>query len=95
MAEPPGTAVPDKIITLDLKGLRAGATATVRRVDAEHGDTLDAWKQMGSPANPTLLQIAALKKVGTLGEKEPVPIANGKLTLRIPPSGLAVIEVTP
>ena len=95
MAEPPGSHVAAKTITLSLRGVRAGATASVRRVDAEHGDTLDAWKQMGSPASPSLAQIAALKKVGTLGEKEPLPITGGKLTLNIPSSGLAVVEVAP
>ena len=95
MAEPPGSTVADKTMTLNLRGLANGATATVRRVDAEHGDTLDAWKQLGSPANPTLDQIAALKKVGTLGVGESVPVTDGKLTLRIPSSGLAVVEVQP
>ena len=95
MAEPPGSTVADKLITLDLSGEPSGARATVRRVDAEHGDTFDAWKQMGSPADPTLAQIASLKKVGTLGEPEPLAITSGRLTLRIPSSGLAIIEVKP
>ncbi len=95
MAEPPGSVVPEKSVTITLAGSPAGATATVRRVDAQNGDTLDAWKQMGSPKYPSLAQIAALKKVGTLGEPEPVPITGGKLTLRIPSSGLAVVEVHP
>jgi xylan 1,4-beta-xylosidase len=95
MAEPPGSSVPDKTITLTLPGLPPSATATVRRVDAEHGDTLDAWKQMDSPKYPTLSQIAQLKRVGTLGEPEPVPLSAGKFTLRIPSSGLAVVEIKP
>jgi xylan 1,4-beta-xylosidase len=95
MAEPPGATVADKDITLDLSGMRVGGTATVRRVDAEHRDTLDAWKQMGSPAFPTREQIAALKKVGTLAEPEPLAITGDKLTVHLPSSGLAVIEVKP
>ena len=95
LAEPPGSTVLDRIITLSLAGERSGATATVRRVDAEHGDTLDAWKQMGSPADPSLTQIHSLQKIGTLGEPEPVPVVNGQLKLRIPSSGLAVVEVRP
>jgi xylan 1,4-beta-xylosidase len=95
MAEPPGSTVADKTITLDLSGMHAGGTATVRRVDAEHGDTLDAWKQMGSPAFPSREQIAALKKIGTLGEPAPLPLNGDKLTVHLPSSGLAVIEVKP
>ena len=94
MAEPPGSSVADKNMTIDLRGLHA-TSATVRRVDAEHGDTFDAWKQMGSPVSPTRAQIAQLQKVGTLGEPEPLQIENGKLTLHIPSSGLAVVEVKP
>ena len=92
-AEPPGSTVAEKTITVQLTS--AGGTATMRRVDAQHGDTLDAWKAMGSPQYPTLDQLAALNKVGTLGAPEPVAIAGGKMVLRIPSSGLAVVEVKP
>ena len=95
MAEPPGSSVPEKTITITLAGEAANATASVRRVDGAHGDTLDAWKQMGSPMYPSLQQIASLKKVGTLGEPEPLAVTGGKLTLVIPSSGLAVVEVKP
>ncbi len=93
LVEPPGARVADKQMTITLPGLPASARATVRRVDAEHGDTLGAWKQMGSPAYPTLAQIAALQKIGTLGEPEAVALKNGSMSLRIPASGLAVVEI--
>lgn len=54
MAEPPGSSVAAKSLAITLLGVPATAIATVRRVDAEHGDTLAAWKAMGSPADPTL-----------------------------------------
>ena len=92
-AEPPGSTVPAKTITLTLSGLPSTAKATIRRVDADHGDTLGAWKQMGSPAYPSLSQIAQLKQVGTLEQPEPLPVASGKLTLTLPSSGLAMVEV--
>ncbi len=95
MAEPPGSSVPEKTITITLAGEAANATASVRRVDGAHGDTLSAWKQMGSPMYPSQLQIASLRKVGTLGAPEPVAVTGGKLTLVIPSSGLAVVEVKP
>jgi len=95
MAEPPGSAVPEKIITLTLQHAGAATRATIQRVDAQHGDTLNAWKAMGSPANPTLDQIASLQATGKLAPPEPLPITAGTLTLRIPSSGLAVVEVKP
>ena len=94
LVEPPVAAsTVAKTITLDLAGLRTGATARVRRVDAQHGDTLSAWKAMGSPAYPSLAQIASLKRVGTLAPAEPAALSGSKLTIKLPPSGLAVIEV--
>ena len=81
-----------KTIELTLDGMRA-SRAVVRRVDAQHGDTLAAWKQMGSPSYPTQAQIEALKKASDPGPAETVAIKDHVLTLTLPPSGLAVVEV--
>ncbi|TCK74287.1 xylan 1,4-beta-xylosidase [Acidipila rosea] len=89
----PGVTAPPKTITLTLVGVKGGASASIARVDAAHGDTLDAWKSMGSPKDPSEKQIAALRKVGQLGAPEIVPVKDGKLTLTLPPQGLAVVEV--
>jgi xylan 1,4-beta-xylosidase len=90
--EPGGTG-PEKTIDLDLKGIADGATASVRRVDAQHGDTLDAWKKMGSPKYPTREQIAALRKAAEIGPPEAEVVKGHRLQLSLPPMGLAVIEV--
>ncbi len=95
LAEPPGSTVPEKTITLTLQHAGPTASATIQRVDAQHGDTLDAWKAMGSPANPTLTQITSLQATGKLAPPEPLPITGNTITLRIPSSGLALVEVTP
>jgi xylan 1,4-beta-xylosidase len=89
----PGADGAAKTITLDLKGVAPGARATVRRVDASHGDTLDAWKKMGSPRYPTQAQIAELRRASEMGPPEAVAIRDGRLTLTLPPMGLAVVEI--
>ncbi|HEV2326528.1 MAG TPA: glycosyl hydrolase family 39 [Terracidiphilus sp.] len=89
----PGVAGAEKAITLDLEHTSAGAGATIRRVDAQHGDTLDAWKQMGSPKYPTRAQIEALRKAAEIGPPEVRSITGGRLTLTVPPMGLAVVEI--
>jgi len=89
----PGVEGEDKTITFDLKGLAAGDRATIRRVDAAHGDTLDAWKKMGSPKYPTVEQIAALRKASEMGPPQIEPIRGGRLTVTVPAKGLAVIEI--
>jgi hypothetical protein len=38
--------------TFELKGVHDGSYAEILRVNAERGDTLAAWKAMGSPRYP-------------------------------------------
>jgi xylan 1,4-beta-xylosidase len=82
-----------KTIELTIPGEHAGAEAIVRRVDAQHGDTLDAWKAMGSPKYPTREQVAQLKQAAATDTPETMPVENGHLTLTIPSMGLAVVEI--
>jgi xylan 1,4-beta-xylosidase len=63
-------------------------------VDAAHGDTLDAWKKMGSPALPTEAQIEALRKDSGVGAPEDVEVRDHRLTVTLPPMGLAVITIS-
>jgi xylan 1,4-beta-xylosidase len=83
----------EKTVTLDLKGTGAGAHAAIRRVDATHGDTLDAWKKMGSPRWPTQAQITELRRDAETGPPEVQTIRDHRMTLTLPPMGLAVIEI--
>lgn len=89
----PDASGADKTITLDLKGIATGARASIRRVDAAHGDTLAAWKKMGSPNYPTRAQIEELRNDADAGPPEVRAIAQHQLTLTIPPMGLAVVEI--
>ena len=89
----PGAAGAEKTITFDLNNIATGAHAVIRRVDAAHGDSLDAWKKMGSPAYPTKAQIEALRKASETGAPEMVEIPRGRLSLTVPSMGLAVVEV--
>ncbi len=90
--EPDATGA-NKTIDLDFKDVAADAHATIRRVDAAHGDTLDAWKKMGSPRYPTQAQIAALRKAAAMGPPQVESLHGSRLTLTLPPMGLAVIEI--
>ncbi len=92
LVEPDAKGV-EKTIALDLEDVGAEAQATIRRVDAGHGDTLDAWKRMGSPKYPTKAQIEALRKAAEMGPPEVRRLERGRLTLTLPPMGLAVVEI--
>jgi xylan 1,4-beta-xylosidase len=89
----PGADGKAKTVDLDLKGIGDHAHASIRRVDSSHGDTLDAWKKMGSPKNPTQAQIDALRKASETGPPEVRAIGGHRLVLTLPPMGLAVVEI--
>jgi xylan 1,4-beta-xylosidase len=93
LVEPDATG-PDKTITLALKGAPPNASAIIWRSDAQHGDTLAAWDSMGKPRYPTFLQIAALKKASQPGPPEIRKLKGDRLTLTLPPKGLAVVEIS-
>jgi xylan 1,4-beta-xylosidase len=90
----PGNSGSEKTETFDLEGVPDGTYARIRRVDAAHGDTLDAWKKMGSPALPTEAQIEALRKDSGVGAPEDVEVRDHRLTVTLPPMGLAVITIS-
>ena len=88
----PADSGAEKTVTFDLKGISA-REATIRRSDAAHGDTLDAWKKMGSPRWPTQTQIVELRKDAEAGPPQKETIHDHQLTVKLPPKGLAVIEL--
>ena len=92
LVEPDATGA-DKTITLELKGTAPNAQVSIMRSDEHHGDTLDAWKSMGSPRYPSQEQIESLKKASQPGPPEVTTLDGNKLTITVPPMGLAVVEV--
>jgi xylan 1,4-beta-xylosidase len=89
----PSTTGSAKTIHMEVKGMATGARVNIRRVDAAHGDTLDAWKKMGSPAYPTKAQVEQLRKIAEPGSGEPANLRAGRLDVEIPAMGLALIEI--
>jgi xylan 1,4-beta-xylosidase len=80
-------------VSLQLRGLGTGVTATATRLDSEHGNVITEFDRMGRPAWPTPVQIARLRKAAELAPVETVPMDNGRLTLDIPPQGLVLLEI--
>jgi hypothetical protein len=89
LPEETGTA---KTITLSFQGAAAAHSALISRVDSTHGSPLSAYSAMGSPANPTAKQIADLRRAAELPAPKRESIANGRLTIALPPQSLALIE---
>jgi xylan 1,4-beta-xylosidase len=84
--------VPEKTFEVVVKG-RGATSATVWRVDVNHGNVVKAYDDMGRPATPTQAQIVALKKAGALAPPERLAVRGGKLTVHVPAQGLALVEI--
>ena len=89
----------DAAVELVLQGLPAKdgeATLVQYRIDAAHGNSYEAWKQMGSPAQPTSEQYAQLVQAGQLtesGDAENVRVTAGRATvkLNVPRQGVCLL----
>jgi xylan 1,4-beta-xylosidase len=82
----PGPAA-DVDLTLDGLPVQSGsATLTQYLIDADHSNSYEAWKRMGSPLQPTPEQYAQLEKAGKLaqaGEPGKIQIENGKTNVKL------------
>jgi xylan 1,4-beta-xylosidase len=90
LPEESGTA---KKVTLNVKGLDGNRRVVVHRLDKDHGSLLPAYEAMGSPRYLTRKQIQELRKAAELPAPETRRLTRGKITLTLPPHGLALIEV--
>jgi xylan 1,4-beta-xylosidase len=89
----PGSVGSPKTAKLQFKGLGQNPRATIRRVDAEHGNTLGLWQKMGSPRYPTQDQLEQLRNESRLPGPDFVDLVNGSMTLELPVNGLVVLQV--
>jgi xylan 1,4-beta-xylosidase len=85
----PDQAVPSKTFVLDLHAMKAKRYRT-QIVDPKHGSALEIWRQMGSPASPTLEQIATLKQRSQLDKAVEQSI---KTAIVVPAQGLVLLTV--
>lgn len=92
---PPDKPGKAQTIEMDFRGLKPGREALVSRVDEGHGNTMAAYKAMGSPRYPTLEQVRQLNERTALPAADKVALKNGFLTLELPVNGFALLEIAP
>ncbi|MDP9037721.1 MAG: glycosyl hydrolase family 39 [Acidobacteriota bacterium] len=91
---PKAQAAPLRSFDVEFRGLPAGASAQIWRVDEDHGNVLKAYDAMGRPAGDlTAEQVKQLRAAGELSKPEEVRLDHGKIRVTVPPHGLAVIVV--
>lgn len=83
-----------KILVDDIESKRVQISEY--RIDNEHSNSYEAWKKMGSPKNPTSVQIDELKKAGQLQKIKDVVIdkqAKSPLetSITLPRQGVSLI----
>jgi xylan 1,4-beta-xylosidase len=80
---------PDAAVELNLTNLplaNGDAKLTQYRIDADHSNSYEAWKRMGSPQEPSAQQYKQLEQAGQLaklGEPETVHVENGQAVVRL------------
>jgi xylan 1,4-beta-xylosidase len=88
---------PDAAIDLKLAGIgHDWLKLTQYRIDADHSNSYEAWKRMGSPLPPTPEQYAQLEQAGQLSEFGPpemITVKDGAADVgfRLPRQGVALL----
>jgi xylan 1,4-beta-xylosidase len=90
---------PDAAISLEFDGIpfrNGNATLTQFRVDADHSNSFEVWKRLGSPETLSPEQFSQLEKAGQLaqlGAAGKTQINDGKATvkLQLPRQGVALL----
>lgn len=92
---------PDAQVTLTLNNLPTAngeARMTQYRIDADHSNSYQAWKRMGSPSPLSPQQFSELEKAGqlaTVGSPEKLRIENGaaEIKLTLPRQAVALFDL--
>lgn len=80
-------------IVFQIHGVPPGSPVRITRADERHGDTLEAYKRMGSPVYPTQSQVRELNRVAETISVERLRLAAGEIALEAPVNGLLLIEL--
>jgi len=76
-----------------ISGVPQNGRVRVTRADSEHGNTLAAYKSMGSPRYPTQAQVRKLNKVVTTSSPQSLRLSHGTIRLELPVNGIVLLEV--
>jgi xylan 1,4-beta-xylosidase len=90
---PPTNTGPGKTFLLKLDGIAPNASAQIWRLDADHGNVIKTFDDMGRPAFPSRDQIARLRLAGQPSPPQKIILKNSTLNVTIPPQGLVVIKI--
>jgi xylan 1,4-beta-xylosidase len=70
------------------------ASVSITRLDPTHGNTLAAYRKMGSPRYPTPAQVRELNAASELGPPEKAALKDGRISVDLPVNSLVMLEIT-
>src|SRR6202789_1429041 len=83
----------ERSVEFEIQGGSPSSRILLIRVDSEHGNTLAAYKSMGSPRYPTQKQIAELNRIAETNTVQNLRLSKGSITLELPVNGVLLLEV--
>ena len=84
----------DRRVKVHLLGIKPGRTARVITLDDNHGNSLAAYRAMGSPRYPTSNQIFARYRVAAIPPAQSIPIdRRGNIELTLTPNAIMLIDI--
>lgn len=90
-----GTAAAEQTVTVQVQGAPATHTASLTRIDADHGNTRQAWYDLGRPVYPTRAQIEKIAAASEVSASPIAPVSTRDLTFQIvvPAEGVAALHL--
>jgi xylan 1,4-beta-xylosidase len=85
-----GTA---RSVEFEIRDVPPDSHVRVSRADSEHGNTLAAYKVMGSPRYPTRTQVHDLNRVAEIAPVQNSRLSKGSIKLELPVNGVLLLEV--
>ena len=80
-------------VEFQIRGVPPNSVVRVSRADFEHGNTLAAYKRMGSPRYPTEAQVRELNREAEESSAQDLRLSHGALRLELPVNGVLLLEV--
>ena len=81
-------------MNLEFSNVPRNAEVSIERVDDEHGNVLPKYAAMGSPLDPTELQVEQLNRETALGQPERARLNDSRLELTLERNALVIVQVT-
>ncbi|HUI60995.1 MAG TPA: hypothetical protein VLX90_12270, partial [Steroidobacteraceae bacterium] len=85
---------PPKRLRLEFRGIAPDSVVSVRQLDDQHGNTLAAYRALGSPRYSSRHEVEEINRRADVSAQG-ARLDDGSLTLVLPPDALALIEIAP